>query len=91
MNMTTTLPTAADLAREFCRAMRDELTADELADVVDTNRLETDPNVCHSHDYTDANQVMLDALAVFGMDFEPSDCGLINEAWTLAKESGFSL
>ncbi len=89
--MTGTIPTANELAAEFCKLMRAQLSADELADVVETNQLETDQSICHSHDYCDANQVMLDALAVFGLDFEPDGCDLINKAWKLATASGFSL
>lgn len=91
MKTIQTLPTAKELAAEFCRCLRAELTADELADVVQTNRLETSPNICHSHDYCDANQTMLDAMAKWGLDFDAVTEGLINEAWELAKKAGFSL
>lgn len=89
--MTATEPTAAELAAAFCKQLRADLSPAELAVVVERNAAETDPNICHSHDFCDPNQSMIDALATFGMEFEPELCAPINEAWTLAKASGFSL
>ena len=54
---------ALQLAQAFSARLRTVLTADEMTEVIARNRTETSPNVCHSHDFCDANEVMLDALA----------------------------
>ena len=54
------------------------------------NRLETDPLICHTHDFCDANQVMLDAFeAVLG--YEPdiqseTDMAIFDAAWAIGRE-----
>lgn len=93
------------LAVEFSRILREWLT-EELAEVVRLNAAEPDKSgVCHSHDYCDANQAMLDAWeVVFGKGEVPAcirehktdaeenhDDAIWNAAWTMAKEKGFSL
>lgn len=85
--------TPESLAAEFCRVLNEWLTPDQIAEVNARNAAETDENICHSHDFCDANQAMLDAMAVFGLDFESTDeqNTLINAAWDLAKAAGFSI
>jgi hypothetical protein len=53
---------ALELAQAFSRELRAELTADEIAQVIALNATETSPDVCHSHDFCDANMTMLRAL-----------------------------
>lgn len=53
------------------------------------NEKETLEGVCHSHDFCDANEVMLNALTRFniGPEFDPADehhCALWNAAWDYA-------
>ena len=50
------------LAREFSATLREWLRPDELAEVVDRNRAETDNYICHSHDFCDANMAMFQAM-----------------------------
>lgn len=88
-------PSPVGLARWFCRKLTETLTAEHLADAVRLNaaaRAAGDLSVCHSHDHCDANQVMLDAMALYGLDFDPNDeklTALINSAWDIAKAADF--
>lgn len=86
MNCSPTL-----LAREFCRQMVSGLSMAQMSKVRLLNALENDKGICHSHDFCDANQVMLDAMEVFGLDFdtEESTVELINQAWDMAKAADF--
>jgi hypothetical protein len=51
-----------ELARLFDSELRNELGPVTYAKVIEANRLEPNPSVCHSHDYCDSNQIMLDTL-----------------------------
>lgn len=81
---------AYELARKFSEELNRVLTAEHMERVNALNAAETDKNICHSHDFCDANQVMLDAL---GEEFESSDKQntLINDAWSIAKNSEFDV
>ncbi len=93
------------LATEFCRTLRHWLTPEELAEAVRLNAAETDPGICHTHDFCDANQAMLDAFASvvgrswrdaepIGDNTEPAEWGLddalIDAAWDIAKAARFN-
>lgn len=78
--------TAQELADRFSRRIRRVLTVDEVDSANELNADETEDGVCHTHDYCDANMVMMNAL---GMMPRESDSGLWAEAWRLARESGF--
>jgi hypothetical protein len=91
------------LAAEFCHQLRKALSADQMQQVVQRNAEETNPSVCHSHDFCDANALMNTVFyQILGYDAndtqkagyvtmsEPS-WKLWSEAWDLAKKSGFSL
>ena len=72
------------------------LSPEEIELVIARNAAEKDPNICHSHDFCDANVVLLDVFLAHGMD--PADEGgmekwgnLWDETWTLAKTLGFDL
>lgn len=77
------------LAREFTRVLRTELSGAEWAEMRDRNRDETDPSVCHSHDFCDANMAMDEAFRnVTGRPAkaaDPDDQALWNAAWDEAK------
>jgi hypothetical protein len=86
-------PAAQDLANEFTIIIREWSDEFTRKTIDERNAWETDPNICHSHDFFDANQAMIDALGRFNQEFDPQDesqIALINEAWTLAKKQGFS-
>jgi hypothetical protein len=86
--------TVETLANEFGAALRSLLTAEEMADVVERNAREASPRICHSHDFCDANELLLEVFHSHGMDV--ADEGgldrwgkLWDDAWNLAKERGF--
>jgi len=95
------------IAGEFSRVLRDWLTPEQMESVISRNRREPDKNVCHSHDYCDANEAMIAAFrqAVGREIWMPSDwedgrCTeeehdadfqVWNTAWTAALDSEFNL
>lgn len=92
--------TPAQLAAAFSVELRNELSPDGIRDVIDLNKDEKHPDVCHSHDFCDANMVMLAALArLLGVDQDAVLVGsrepdeqmtLWNDAWGLAKRHDFA-
>jgi hypothetical protein len=65
-----------------------------MQSVILRNSSEKQPNICHSHDFCDANVVMHEVFLAHGMD--PADEGgmdqwgcLWNATWNLAKDRGF--
>lgn len=84
-------PTSLQLAREFCRVLNEWLSPEELAEVNRLNSEEDDRNICHTGDYCDSNQALLDAMEVFGIDgFDQSLIPLCNATWSIARRAGFS-
>ena len=80
------------LAAEFARRLRRDLGLRKLAVVVKRNAAETNPSVCHSHDFCDANEVMRTALEALGLDpvaTHEARPGLWVAAWDLARRRGF--
>lgn len=82
------------LAREFSVLLRERLSVEQMLVVVARNEI-AEPGVCHSHDFCDANEVMLAASGRLGFggfdDQLDSDEGMAlwNGAWNLAKANGF--
>ena len=83
------------LALEFGASLRALLSPEEMQLVIVRNAAETDSNICHSHDFCDANVVLHEVFLAHGMD--PADEGgmekwgsLWNETWMLAKGLGFN-
>lgn len=76
-----------DVAKRFSSALLNEIGLDNLREVNELNSKETNSHICHSHDFTDANQIMLDIIG------NPEDVESIWEevspAWTLAKQNNF--
>ena len=81
------------LARMFSRILSRTLLNSDMVKVVKMNSEEKDRNICHSHDYIDANMVMAEAFKkIVGKNPVPSserDCILWSEAWDLAKSKSF--
>lgn len=87
------------IAIEFCKRLRAALTPRQLALVRARNRRERSQNVCHSHDFCDANVYMAEAFEHVTKrepllpcdsredqsEMIEADCSLMNDAWTLAK------
>lgn len=72
-----TAPTAADIAARFASLLCAEIGAADFREVVRRNRTPRYRNSCScaSHDFCDANMVMLDAFASFGIDADAvCDC-----------------
>lgn len=81
-------PTAEQrLADVFVAELTRCLTHLEFEQMQIRNALEKDPLVCHSHDFCDANMVMVAAGLRLGVDLSECtdyDINLINSAWQLA-------
>ena len=86
-----------ELANAFSKIIREWLTEEELAEVRELNAGEPkNVSICHSHDFCDANQAMIDALESLGVEYGSEDFGdgdkgfdILNAAWDLAKANGF--
>lgn len=86
--------TAYELAAKFSARLCDVLTSEELDKVLELNAVETNPNICHSHDFCDPNQVMLDVFDICSIEYDPQDDKqreLIDLAWTIAKDDDFDV
>lgn len=93
--MNDTLPTVPDLARQFCRVLRDTLSPTQMAEAVRRNAAETDPTICHSHDFCDANMAMAEAWESLSAVPCGADCpdavnAIWNAAWDMAKDANFN-
>jgi len=84
--------TTTELAKAFCAALAQVLSSQQLSAIRQRNSDEADLSICHTHDFCDANQVMLDAYARFGaeLDIADSHCmAAVDEAWWKARRAGF--
>lgn len=85
---------AVPLAREFARLLLAEIGPAALAAVVAENAADTVTGCCASYEYCDANQVMIDSLPAIGQSYDGSDSEqwyLINDAWDIARLTGFNV
>jgi hypothetical protein len=78
---------AQTTACEFDSVLRHWLTLDEYAAAVAENATEPNPLVCHTHDYLDANEAMVEAMER-ALGRRPrirseADTNLFNRAWDL--------
>lgn len=80
--------TAYRIAVKFCENIGGLLTREQIAEVVRRNENEQNTNICHSHDFCDANQAMIDAVGEEFYNSDPQNAN-INEAWDMAKSWGF--
>ena len=91
------MPTDAQtLAQEFSAALQSLLTREQMQSVILQNAAETQSNICHLHDFCDANVVMHEVFRTHGMD--PADEGGMDQwgsLWdatrNLAKHRGFDV
>lgn len=84
---------AHKIARAFCGVLNEWLTPEQIQQVNILNATDADQSVCHTHDFCDANQAMLDAMESLGIEWEgieDLDRIPVNEAWSIAKAAGFS-
>lgn len=82
--MQTTKPMHVLLAEKFTELLRAALSPAEFAEMADANANETDAGICHSHDYCDANQVMLNAMESLGIEYDAENT-LFSDAWLHAR------
>lgn len=89
-------PTIETLAREFSQGLHDYLPPEQMREVIERNRSETVPGICHSHDFCDANMILYDVFKKYGMD-PVAEGGvdqlgeLWDQAWNLAKSKEFQI
>lgn len=84
------------LAREFAQELCETLDAEEMALVRERNATAAYAGCCASHDFCDANMLMLAAYArANGIDEDAVDVSddavidVMNRAWDVARASGF--
>jgi ribosomal protein L16 Arg81 hydroxylase len=86
------MQTPEQLANNFCRVLNEWLTPEQIAEVNRLNAAETDSNVCHSHDFCDANQALIDAHPEMEVDAGcEKQTAVIDKAWNIAKARGFKV
>lgn len=81
------------LSAAFRRIMAGCCCVADLLKIDSCNRSERVVGLCHSHDFCDPNQAMIDALASLGHDFDHSDdaqIAMISDAWSIARRIGFA-
>lgn len=82
---------AYQIANTFAALLRDEVGEETIHAINRANDAERNPNVCHSHDYCDANMVLLEAFQVHGVDPDAEgNENLWDAAWMIARRSGFA-
>lgn len=74
------------LAKAFGAKILEWIGPSEMAEVVRLNKAEKDSRICHSHDFCDANQAMLDVFEEVGLDALKHD-ELSAKVWNLAKKN----
>lgn len=64
-----------------------------MLQVRNLNAKETNKSICHSHDFCDANEAMIQAWqSLTSLDLDCGDDGhaeLMNKAWDISKSAGF--
>lgn len=86
-------PDAASIAKTFADMLLDDLGQFKFAEMRRRNRAQADPQICHSHDFCDANVLMEAALAQHGIalfneeygDISDAVMRLWGEAWNIAS------
>ena len=84
------------LARAFSEQLIKDIGYAKVKEVNARNAVETNPDVCASHDFCDANMTMLRAFervtgkAEHELNFESqAEMDLWNSAWSIAKQNNF--
>jgi hypothetical protein len=72
------------LAQEFTARLRATLTSEKWIELIDLNSNESNPAICHSHDYCDANQIMIDSISFIGIEYS-AESTLWSDAWLHAR------
>lgn len=84
------------LAREFSALILDWIGKDKLQEVVRLNSQETNKDVCHSHDFCDTNQAIIEVCEKYDIELFPDDQDaqervgeMVDSIWDIAKENNF--
>ena len=90
------IPTVETLSLEFSQGLHAYLSPEQMREVVERNRTEAVPGICHSHDFCDANMFLYDVFMKYGMN--PAAEGgmdkwgeLWDQAWNLSKSKDFQI
>jgi hypothetical protein len=85
--------TKEKLAKKFSQLLIDEIGRFKVCRVNKRNSRETNKHICHSHDFCDANQVMIDASGLSNAELDNIEnlWEHFSEAWSLAKQNQFYL
>jgi hypothetical protein len=85
------------LATDFAKRLAADLDAETLVQIDALNAAETDPNICHSHDFCDANVFMAATINTeLGRDEDEYTAGddefdrMFERVWMVAKAEGFA-
>lgn len=83
------MTTASQLSAVFVAELRSYLTPYQWSEMQHRNANESNPDICHSHDFCDANMAMIAAFETL-MGRAPDagfecDAEMINAAWAAAK------
>ncbi|HDR9188651.1 TPA: hypothetical protein QDB51_002726 [Burkholderia vietnamiensis] len=79
-----------EMAQLFSKKLVESHRAEQMMDIIISNRQEENEGVCHSHDYCDANMLMLEVFEENNLSIEDeSNHALWNEVWELAKKNEF--
>ena len=90
MNKQSTEITKEQLAQEFTNVLSRWLSSEEWDEMVERNKNEKNPSICHSHDFCDANMAILTAFANLTGDAKydiNKHSDFFNDAWNIAKAS----
>lgn len=94
----TNMPTTSQVAHAFIKQLRGDIGEENFTEVCRLQREKPIAGVCYSHDYCDANETMMEAMASFGLDLMGAHDGenggpeydrlvdLWNASWDEAKE-----
>lgn len=87
--------TTEELAREFCAVLGQWLKPFVIEEIARRNAGEKEKSICHSHDFCDSNQAMIDAYqnltgTVPDVTSEAFDAIAV-PAWDMAKQWGFKV
>ena len=90
---TPRIETIEEIALEFSKELLKELGNEDFKKMVKLSKANTDPMICVSHDFCDANMPMLEAYERV-LDYEPQANNeahnkIWSDAWTLAVKNDF--
>lgn len=81
---------AQQVGAAFESLLWERLGEENYREAAERNRRETNPLICHTHDFCDANQVMMDAFEkVLGREPDiqsPTDMQVFDAAWAIGRQ-----